>query len=76
MDFFFMLTNRRRDEKSQKGHTAGDRRVSVSEYDRLLRRGHRPNTNVALLFTGMLSTPPPPPNDFSRVFFCRYLIRA
>lgn len=47
---FYLFQSRRRDEKSQEGHTAGDRRVPVPEHDRLLRRGHCPDVDVALLF--------------------------
>lgn len=52
---FLIFTDRRRIEKSQKRHTTSDRRVSVPEHDRLLWRGLRYNTHVALLFAGMLS---------------------
>jgi len=54
--FYFVFTERRRNEKSQKRYTVGNCRVSVSQHDRLLWSGHCFNTHVALLFAGTLST--------------------
>lgn len=56
MTLFYCFPYRRRDEKSQKGHTIGDRRVPVPEHDRLLRRGCSSDVNVALLFSGTKPT--------------------
>lgn len=51
---FLILTDRGRNKKSQTRHTVGDCRVPVPEHHRLLWRGHRFNTHVALLFAGIL----------------------
>lgn len=52
--FFFpsgIIPNRRRNEKSQKGHTVGDHGVAVRQHHSLLRYIHRHDPNVAILRT-------------------------